>query len=97
MRLVFADTVYWVALINPRDALFDAVTKVAARFGPYRIVTSELVLVELLNGVSWKGASLRRAASRIAQEILDDPMTDLVPHSSAFFRQALALYCERPR
>ena len=49
MRLVFADADYWIALSNPRDALHNLAIKVPTRLSPHRVVTSEMVLVEVLN------------------------------------------------
>lgn len=70
MRVVFADTVYWVAITNPRDALHLAATEMGSRLGAYRFVTSEIVLVEVLNAMSGDGNHLRCAAADLAQEIM---------------------------
>jgi predicted nucleic acid-binding protein len=96
MRVVFADTVYWVAITNPRDALHLAATEMGSRLGAYRFVTSEMVLVEVLNAMSGDSNHLRCAAADLAQEIMDDPSIELVPQTAQLFRNALALYRERP-
>lgn len=66
MRAFFADTGYWVALINRRDALHVRAGKLSFSPVAERIVTSELVLAELLNGVSVAGAHIRDSASQVA-------------------------------
>src|SRR5882762_7281466 len=96
MRVVFADTVYWVAVTNPRDALHLAATKMGSQLGEHRFVTSEMVLAEVLNALSGDGYHLRRAAADLAQDIIDDPAIDLVPQTAQLFRDALALYRDRP-
>src|SRR2546425_1109890 len=96
MRLVFADTVYWIAISNPRDALHRSAVDAPSRLGEHRIVTSEMVLVEVLNGFSGTGAYSRQRLTALVQRIVDDERIDLVPQTSQLFRDALALYRERP-
>ena len=52
MERVFADTGYWIALLNPRDDLHNKATAVARDYGLGQIVTSEMVLTEFLNSFS---------------------------------------------
>ena len=52
MKTVFADTGYWLALLNPRDQLHGTVRSVSASLGQVRIITSEMVMDELLAGLS---------------------------------------------
>ena len=96
MRVIFADTVYWVAITNPRDALHSAAIKISSQLGAHRFVTSEMVLVEVLNALSGDGDHLRCAAAELTQEIIDDPAIELVPQTAQLFRDALALYRDRP-
>lgn len=44
MRVVFADTGYWVALLNLRDELHDKAIDLSQYLNPLHIVTSEMVL-----------------------------------------------------
>lgn len=48
MRIVFADTAYWIATTNPRDFLHGLATELTIQLGEHRIITSEMVLVEVL-------------------------------------------------
>ena len=48
MKTVFADTGYWYALLNPKDQLHSKALSVSKTLGQVRIVTSEMVLDELL-------------------------------------------------
>ena len=52
MKVVYADSGYWIALQNPRDQWHRKAVEVTERLGDFRIVTSAMVLVEYLNGVS---------------------------------------------
>jgi uncharacterized protein len=96
MRTVFADTVYWVARINPRDAVHRNAIETVAQLGDHRIVTSEMVLVEVLNLLSAHGAALRQGAVGLVQAIAGDRSVQLVPQDSQLFRDALSLYRDRP-
>ncbi len=48
MKTVFADTSYWIALLYPPDRLHAKVTAMSPEISTMRLVTSELVLTELL-------------------------------------------------
>ena len=49
MPEVFADTGYWIALLNGRDNLHSKARELSARFAGATIVTTEMVLTEFLN------------------------------------------------
>jgi hypothetical protein len=51
-RLLFADTFYWIALLNPRDAFHAVALSYGRTLGSTRHVTTDLVLVEVLNRTS---------------------------------------------
>ena len=59
MKAVFADTGYWIALLNPHDELHECAQQVSKSLAPVRIVTSEMVLVELLNYFAGRGSEKR--------------------------------------
>jgi predicted nucleic acid-binding protein len=59
MSQVFADTGYWIALLNPRDELHERAREVSATLELDQIVTSEWVLTELLNSFAERGTQLR--------------------------------------
>ena len=62
MPEVFADTGYWMALLNERDNLHSKARELSARFAGATIVTTEMVLTEFLNHASRGGHQLRRLA-----------------------------------
>ena len=49
MPEVFADTGYWIALLNERDSLHSKARELSARLVDSTIVTTEMVLTEFLN------------------------------------------------
>jgi predicted nucleic acid-binding protein len=71
MERVFADTGYWIALLNPRDDLHQKASATSRDYTLNQIVTSEMVLTEFLNsfsdygpGSSPSGGTGGRVASR---------------------------------
>lgn len=79
MNAVFADTVYWIALTNLHDQHHSAARQASANHGRGRIVTSEAVLTEYLNALAEKGFSVRTAAIRCVEAILNDPLVTMLP------------------
>jgi predicted nucleic acid-binding protein len=95
MKSIFADTGYWIALLNPLDQLHARSKAVSNQLGRVRIVTSEMVLTEVLNGFAEKGAALRTAAVSLVRELQDNPNVVISPQTSMLFRDALVLYDNR--
>ena len=73
MPEVFADTGYWIALLNERDNLHGKARELSARFAGATIVTTEMVLTELLNHVSSGGSQVRRLAGETVLRWRADP------------------------
>lgn len=94
MKLVFADTVYWIAVLNPRDALSSAAKAAREAVGQAILVTTEEVLAEFLNAMS-RSAALRKAAVKAVREILKNPNVKVIPQSRDSFQQALERYADR--
>lgn len=76
MRRVFADAGYWIALLNPKDGLHAKAIEVSATLGRSRILTSEMVLTEVLNAFAAKGESLRNAACAMVGKIRANSSAD---------------------
>ena len=82
MRLVFADTSYWIALLNPKDSLHAKALAISGTLKECRIVTSEMVLAELLNSLGKEGNQLRAAAGRTVEALQTDANVSVVPQTS---------------
>lgn len=89
-RTVFADSGYWIALLNPRDDLHLKAKEVSESLGHARVVTSEMVLAELLGALRKPG--LREIAAETAAKLMTNPNADVIPQTSVLFRQALTKY-----
>lgn len=90
MRVIFADTGYWVASLNPRDQFHAKAREVSRALGRFRILTTEMILDELLAALS--KASLRPSAVKGVEAILSNPNVEVVPQTSLQFRAAFENY-----
>ena len=94
MKIVFADTGYWVALLNPKDQLHERAKLVSKSLGQVRILTTEMALDELLASLSQVPS--RPAAIRGVESIYANPNVEVVPQTSIQFREAFVLFKSRP-
>jgi hypothetical protein len=92
MERVFADTSYWIALLNPRDDLHLKAAATSRDYSAQQIVTSEMVLTEFLNSFSDYGPRLRQAAARAVLSLRDSAQVVIVPQTSQLFEKALKRY-----
>lgn len=95
MRIVFADASFWIALLNPRDEFHEIAIRLSGELEDLRIVTSEMVLVELLNHMSEYGPEMRRLVVETARHLDDDPRVDVVRQTSDQFWDAADYYASR--
>ncbi len=91
MRQVFADTGYWIALVNPRDQIHAKAVSVTQQLSPVRILTSEMVLAEVLNSFSDAGP-LRHAVGSMVQKLRSHRDVIIVPQTSEQFESAVRRY-----
>ena len=92
---MFADTGYWVALIHAADPLREQVEQVTNQLEDRRIVTSELVLVEVLNYFARHGELARSKAAQTVLQIFDDPDVEVVEHNATHFKASVTRYENR--
>ncbi|MFA6045045.1 MAG: PIN domain-containing protein [Phycisphaerales bacterium] len=85
---VFADTAFFVAIMNRRDALHDAALEWAQR-PRLRLVSSEYVLIELANFLA--KSNQHRAVAALFSPSPSQPLT-IVAGSKTILRAALGLY-----
>lgn len=95
MSEVFADTAYWVALTNPRDANHRRARTAAAKLKASRIVTSDFVLSEFMNYFSSYGPELRRMSADLARSFSTSAAVLVIPATRAHFLEALELFAAR--
>lgn len=92
MRSIFVDTFFWIAYINPRDQWHLKAKEVRRALGTVRLITTEAVLIEVLNYFCSYGSAMRHTVARIVREILEDPDVETISQSHESFLAGLALY-----
>lgn len=95
MALVFADTGYWIAILLPGDWLHDRTVSMAATYDEATVVTTQMVLTEVLNHVSKMGPNSRLAAARLFEDLGSNPNVEIVPQTDSQFRAAVERYVSR--
>lgn len=96
MKVVFADTLYWLAIVRPNDPWKKAASEAKARLGKYRVITTDEVLVEFLASLAGGGQAIRKKAAQMVKTILDNPNVEVIPQTRGSFLDGLSLYEERP-
>ena len=95
MQHIFADTNYWIAILNPRDSLHARALDVGKRHASSPILTTEMVLSEVFASLARFGPSIRGAVVALEAELRRSSRVELVPQSRTQFRSACDLYTER--
>jgi predicted nucleic acid-binding protein len=96
MRRVFADTYFWIALLNDKDQGHAVVQEVSRSLEQANLVTAQEVLSEVLAHFSGFGRFVRQSAAAFVRGICHDPTIDVRPQSAQSFLDGLALYEARP-
>ena len=93
MRPVFADTVYYLALTNPRDQYAAAAAQFTARFSG-AVVTTAWVLTEVASALA-RGPD-RALFLQLYRDLADDRRVTIVPPAEDWFDRGIELYAQRP-
>ena len=95
MGEVFADTGYWIALISARDDLRESAVQATNNLGNRRLVTSEMVLVEVLNHFAQLGDVARKTAAETIIGLKNDSNTEVIEQNTEQFESAVYRYANR--
>ncbi|HLA83753.1 MAG TPA: PIN domain-containing protein [Thermoguttaceae bacterium] len=93
MKPVFADTVYYLALINSRDQYAPAATRFTSVFSGV-FVTTAWVLAEVANSLA-RGSD-RSLFCELYQDLANDHRVTIVPAVQDLFEQGIDLFAKRP-
>lgn len=92
MRRIFADTYFFIALLNTRDE-GHARAREVAEDESLVFVTTEFVMVELLDGLCTPGHRLK--ALRLATQLRQSPKHQVLPLTRQLLELGMKLYGER--
>src|SRR5260221_13426686 len=90
MRRIFADTSYWMGLVNPRDQIHQKAVSVSRQLSSESLVTTDMVLAEVLN--SFSDSLYREAVGRMVASLRQDQNLTIVPQTRALFERSLQRY-----
>jgi predicted nucleic acid-binding protein len=93
MNTAFADTVYFLALLNPTDQLHRQ-ARVLSLDPPGPLLTTEFVLAEVGDALS--RPENRSRSTRLLQLLRTQPDVVVLPASSALFQLGCSLHAQRP-
>lgn len=94
MSLTFVDTLYFIASINPKDQWHEKALEVGATLKG-DLVTTEAVLIELLNFFCAYGPEMRAKSAAVVYDALDLPGVKVIEQTRDSFLSALSLYNAR--
>jgi predicted nucleic acid-binding protein len=89
---VFADSSYFLALLNKRDELHSRAVEITPLFQG-QLLTTTWVLTEVLDALS--KPTHRKLASEFARDMQSDPDVVILPAAQALFDAGLELYSQR--
>jgi len=92
VKAIFVDTSYWIALIHETDDLHNRAVAIDKKLTNVQLITSEMVLIELLNEFSKLGRHLRKLATDWVRGLRSRDDVKIVPQTSAQFTEALHIY-----
>ncbi len=92
---IFVDTAYWVARLDKRDQLHERAREVMSQLSTVSLLTTELVLVEVLNYFSGYRADVRQAVVSTVQFLLVESDIELVWQTQELFMAGMDLYRAR--
>ena len=93
MTAVFADTFYFLALVNRKDKAHRRCLTFS-QTSDQPVITTTWILLEL--GDALRAGSDRAAFSTLLSELAHDPESTVIPADQSLFRKALELFEARP-
>ena len=96
MKLVFADTGYWIALLDRKDSYHQKALELKEYLKRAHIVTSQMVITELLADASSAGAYMRQLTVQAVRRFSNSPGITIIPQTNKLFTQAFNLYATVP-
>ena len=95
MTYVFADAVYWIAILRSDDQWHGVALAARENLGAVMLVTTEEVLTEVLTGLSKYGSGLRTQTVGMVRDILESPEVRVIQQTHDTFIEGLSRYEQR--
>ena len=94
MNRYFVDTSYWVALASTHDQDHSRAKQFNKEIRGSKLITSEFVILELLNYFSERGTALRTYTTALVDGFEQDPNIRIIPLSSELYHRAREKYIQ---
>lgn len=95
MTAIFADTLYWIALINSRDQWHKRAVSIQTTLSDVTLVTTDSVLMEVANFFAEFGELMRHKVALTIRLILDDEQVEVFSGTRQTFLDGLRMYESR--
>ena len=95
MSPVFADTLYWIALINSRDQWHERAVSIKTSLKDASLITTDGVLTEVANFFAQYGDIMRRKVALAIRTILTDQQVEVLSENRQTFLDGLVTYESR--
>ncbi len=95
MKIIFVDTSDFVAVFNKRDQLHEKALQIENELGTVQRVTTELVLVEVLNYFSEFRLDIKNYVIKSTNHFINTKEIEIVPGSSEQFIEGFYFYKSR--
>jgi predicted nucleic acid-binding protein len=95
MKVLFADSFYWIALLCPKDQWHQRVKDFNRNLKAVHFVTTDEVLTEFLNFFSGYNSTMRQGAIRRVRDMLQSHNVQVIPQTRERFLASLDLYEQR--
>lgn len=95
MKVALVDTQYFVAIFQANDQWNQRAVEVETQLNGYKFVTTDAVLIEVLNYFSGYGEEVRQEISAVILDILADDNFEVIEQTRDVFLKGLELYSSR--
>ena len=95
MKIAFADTFYWIALLSPKDTWHCRVVKFSQANPHLNLVVTDGVIDEVFAYFSKQGSLMRSKVICLYRGILSDQSIQIVSYNPELRRSGIELYQKR--
>jgi len=96
MKIIFADSFYWIALLSPKDTWHSRVIEWSQSYPDVSLVITDGIIDEIFAHFSKQGDILRGKVIELYQNILDEPNIQLIAYNQELRQAGIELYKKRP-
>jgi hypothetical protein len=95
MKIIFADSFYWIALLSPKDTWHSRVIEWSQSSPDVSLVITDGIIDEIFAHFSKQGDILRGKVIELYQNILDEPNIQLIAYNQELRQAGIELYQKR--